>query len=253
MFLESIFSSPWFLASGIDKKILLESLDRHNLNYADLFKEFMTAIARAQGKRKWVEKTPWHILYIGEIQGVFPNCKYIHIVRDPRDVALSVCNYGWQTGSFSVQRVLVAWKWHLKKAERDFADFNSKVLTLKYEDLVLSPESSVKRLKDFLMIRLNFNHVKNRKNGIIKSGNSAYDDKISGISSSPVGRWKKRLPLHLQSDAEFLIGDYLTKYGYEMATSLRPIQSRRWLFLFMAFAYSLLKDIKAVLFPLCRK
>ena len=63
-------------------------------DYSD-FENFQAALAHfdrltiAAGKRRWVEKTPRHILYIGKILDWLPSAKIILILRDGRDVAYS--------------------------------------------------------------------------------------------------------------------------------------------------------------------
>jgi hypothetical protein len=46
--------------------------------------------ASAAGKARWVEKTPNHLLYLEEIRRYYPSAFILRIVRDPRDVALSL-------------------------------------------------------------------------------------------------------------------------------------------------------------------
>ncbi|MFO7537303.1 MAG: sulfotransferase, partial [Chloroflexota bacterium] len=47
------------------------------------------------GKQRWVEKTPDHIEYLPLIRTHFPDSPIIYIVRDPRDVALSLMKVPW--------------------------------------------------------------------------------------------------------------------------------------------------------------
>ena len=46
-------------------------------------------------KKRWIEKTPMHLMYLASILSFFPNAKLIRIVRDPRDVALSLQKVAW--------------------------------------------------------------------------------------------------------------------------------------------------------------
>ena len=49
----------------------------------------------AQGKRRWVEKTPDHLRHVQAIRQHFPDALIVRVVRDPRDVALSLMKVPW--------------------------------------------------------------------------------------------------------------------------------------------------------------
>ena len=46
--------------------------------------------ARKAGKARWVEKTPRHLLMTDTLRAHWPDAYIVRIVRDPRDVALSL-------------------------------------------------------------------------------------------------------------------------------------------------------------------
>jgi hypothetical protein len=46
--------------------------------------------ARRQGAEFWCEKTPRNLLYADTIAGILPYAKFLHVVRDGRDVASSI-------------------------------------------------------------------------------------------------------------------------------------------------------------------
>ncbi|MGH0034790.1 MAG: sulfotransferase family protein [Myxococcota bacterium] len=78
----------------------LESLPRRDL--ASIMDLFYGALARANGASLWGDKTPDYGLCMGLLQRMWPDAKFLHIVRDGRDVALSMS----QVLSFQLQ---VAW------------------------------------------------------------------------------------------------------------------------------------------------
>jgi hypothetical protein len=53
---------------------------------------------RRQGARRMVEKTPSNALRIGFVDRIFPDARYVHIVRDGRDAALSIREF-WRAYS----------------------------------------------------------------------------------------------------------------------------------------------------------
>ena len=130
--LEDITMSAWFRQSGLGKQEFLNKIDEDGLTYHGALSSFMELIATKQGKTRWLEKTPWHILYLNEIAGSYPSAKFIYIVRDPRSVVLSVHKAGWATGITKNQlRVAAAWRWHDRLAEKRFSSMPDRYLCVR--------------------------------------------------------------------------------------------------------------------------
>lgn len=51
--------------------------------------------ARTTGATRWGDKTPRYTLHIDYLSTAFPDSRFIHFLRDPRDVARSICSAGW--------------------------------------------------------------------------------------------------------------------------------------------------------------
>ena len=92
------------------------------------------------GKKRWVEKTPDHILYLEMIRQYFPSSPIIRIVRDPRAVASSLTKVPW--GAESFLHALISWK-NIDLASNDF--FLSDILsyTLYFEDLLKVAQTGI--------------------------------------------------------------------------------------------------------------
>ncbi len=75
---------------------------------AAIFKAIGEDIAAKNNKKLWLEKTPNHIIYLSFIRKLFPNAPIIHIVRDARDVGLSLLRMKWASNSYLEN--LLHWK-----------------------------------------------------------------------------------------------------------------------------------------------
>lgn len=106
-FIDSAKRFPWqyFLPSNRYKNILIDVLKRiqredlssyipgHPITFsyaADIYTRILDSVAKEQNKDIWLEKSPMHVLHIDVIQQYVPNCHFIHVLRDGRDVVASI-------------------------------------------------------------------------------------------------------------------------------------------------------------------
>ncbi|MEW9623307.1 sulfotransferase family protein [Rhodanobacter geophilus] len=52
----------------------------------------LDARAYAEGRTAWIEKTPYHLLYIPEIEHYVPDARFIHVIRPGEDVLASIAD-----------------------------------------------------------------------------------------------------------------------------------------------------------------
>ncbi len=67
-------------AADIEKKVMSEC---HGAG--DFLRIVMDEVARSQGVDRWVDSTPTNVPHMLRINRDFPQAKFIHIIRDPRD------------------------------------------------------------------------------------------------------------------------------------------------------------------------
>ncbi len=96
--------------------------------------------------RIWGDKSPGYIQLIPLIKKLFPNAKLIHIIRDVRDCCLSV-NHAWGKNMI---RAAQRWTDNISLSKKDAAFFSKDYLEIKYENLIETPEESIKIICSFL-------------------------------------------------------------------------------------------------------
>jgi len=112
---------------------------------------FMGEVAAKQGKARWVEKTPGNILHLKRIYEFWPSASVIHVIRDPRDVLASLRQARkWD----DIETFSNLWC-RFFGAVRDFkeseaAKHEASFTEVRYEDLVLHPGTTMKRLLTFV-------------------------------------------------------------------------------------------------------
>lgn len=137
------------------------------------FRATVADVTRYQGKTRFITKyTGWS--RIAFVRAIFPDARFIHIVRDGRAVANSLLSVDWWQGWEGVYRwrwgvpsqeildalaryddsflalAAVQWKILIRNiCEKSSALPDKDVLVIRYEDLVSAPKREVKRFVDF--------------------------------------------------------------------------------------------------------
>lgn len=93
-----------------------------------------------------VDKSPRYIAYIEDLMELFTEAKFIHLIRNPVDVALSHKNV-WNK---SIIRTSCQWKKANEKLLKE--SLQGKILRITYEELTSTPSIITKRLSNFLEI-----------------------------------------------------------------------------------------------------
>lgn len=99
----------------------------------------------------FVEKTPSHALYIPEITALLPEARFVHVVRDGRDVVASLlaASRSWGAGWAPSRPVDAARMWlaHVRAARRGGLPLGaSRFLEIRYEDLRADPQKVLGRV-----------------------------------------------------------------------------------------------------------
>lgn len=100
------------------------------------------------GKARFGDKTPDYIDIIPQLAVLYPGAKFIHLIRDGRDVAMSMIEIGWghayHGGRFEWTRAV-----RRGMAYRD-TPYTEQILEVRYEDLVRDVEGTMRRVCAFI-------------------------------------------------------------------------------------------------------
>jgi hypothetical protein len=111
---------------------------------------FYDLYAASEGKRSAGEKTPDNIFVMGAIAAVLPEAHFIHVLRDPRDTALS-WRKTWFAPSQDFHVLGQAWRHHVETGRRAGKAL-PRYVEVRYERLVRDPGTELARLCDFLQL-----------------------------------------------------------------------------------------------------
>lgn len=100
-------------------------------------------------KLRWGDKTPVYIRIVPQLAALFPGARFIHLVRDGRDVAKSFQSTGWY-GPL-LYKNMTEWREAMAIERRlEASPLARQMLTVRYEDLVLSTERVTREICAFL-------------------------------------------------------------------------------------------------------
>jgi Sulfotransferase family len=175
------------------------------------------ALARAQGKERWGDKTPLYLRHLDELDAVWPDARFVVLVRDGRDVALSVMRV-----PFGANNVWAAARWWAEgirigqEAERRYP---GRVLTVRYEELVTQPEPQTRRVCGFLGIPFAPDMLAIERTDatkILEDQTGWFTEIWAGINASPVGKWRRQMTLEERRVFAAVAGRELEALGYEV-------------------------------------
>lgn len=105
-------------------------------------------------KRRWVDATPENSHYVYGLSKLFPQARFIHLLRHPDDVACSLMHFaraGSKTRDYPEEEAFQTWVRLTRAAYgAESALGSTRMMRLRYEDLVGQPEDSLRRVLAFL-------------------------------------------------------------------------------------------------------
>ncbi len=170
--------------------------------------------ARRAGKERWIEKSPVHLLYVRDIRRWFPRSPIVRIVRDPRDVARSLTGVPW--GPEDLLGGLLYWR-RFHERSRGFFAADPLSHTVRYEELVASPEPTLRKLCSFLGETLEPAMLADERPSanLVRESESWKGNVGGALDGSRVGRWR-RLPESDRRRADAVLGDLLRELDYPL-------------------------------------
>lgn len=219
-----------FERSGLNAEEIRGKILESCRSGGDFLRIVMEEIAHSQGVRRWADCTPEHLLNMPRIKREIPDALIIHIIRDGRDVALSMAKQNW-VRPFPWEKdqgVFVAglfWEWLVSKGRTLARSLGSDYLEVRFEDLVKNPRETLSALGRFIDHDLDYDRIQRVAIGSVREPNSSFSSQGASGPFDPVGRWKAGFSPEGLARFEGLVGRFLQTLGYPRATPPEQIQS----------------------------
>jgi sulfotransferase family protein len=216
VFLHDLFRQSWFRRSGISQDAAWEAFDaRPPADLPAAIREVFGLYARLTGKSRYGDKTPSYVLHLPLLAELFPEARFVHVVRDGRVVALSLLDVGF--GPRTVTQAALQWRERVGLGlafERELGP--SRCRQVRYEDLLEDPPGTLESLCDF--VGLEFDPLMlqyfERADSIVSSDVYKYRS-VRMPPTKNLRDWRSQMSKKDLAVFEAIAGDLLEEVGYE--------------------------------------
>jgi hypothetical protein len=170
-----------------------------------VFGEFAT-----EGQPYASERTPWHVYHLPLIAEVYPDARFVHIIRDGRDVARSIVAQPW--GPTTVKEAAKEWSSSVTAGRGAAGELGERLVEVHYEDMLAEPRAGIERLYAHLGL----------DGGIDEALAAAGEEANVGQHDKRVGsgKWRDAWTRRERRDFEQEAGGLLRELGYDQADAL---------------------------------
>lgn len=214
-FVTSLGNHKRFQAWGLSIDEVREEIGgRVRMPYAEAIACAYRAYALKEGKTRWGDKTPRYVEHIPLLVKLFPDARFVHLVRDGRNVALSYSHVDF--GPKTVAKAAELWARRVSAGIRDGRALPAgRYIEIRNEDLRDDPEGEVKDVCDFLGVGFDaamFDEEARRK-GVVEKAKHNFDPTASGRTH--MSSWETEMRPGDVEVFEAVAGPVLSELGYE--------------------------------------
>jgi hypothetical protein len=206
---------------------------------------FYRLYARRRGKPRWGDKTPSYGRHADRVERLLPEARFVHVIRDGRDVALSLRGRWFSPGD-DIEDLARHWRRSVtgtRRAGRACAHYTE----VRFESLVRRPSEELATIAEF--VELPFERGMERyaelsaarhaelkprpaTPGLVAISREQRLD-LHRLTMAPpqpsrIGRWRQEMGAEERARFERVAGDLLEELGYETGPRRRRLTPRSW-------------------------
>ncbi len=196
----------------------------------DFIRIVMDSVAANQKVSRWAVYDPDNVLHVERVKHDIPNALFVHIIRDGRDIALSLKKMGgfaplpWdRSETNSLVATALYWEWMVHRGRAAGRQFPADYIEIRYEDLITNPRDTLGKLGGFIDHDLDYDKIQHAGLGRLSETNSSFREE-GKEKINPLGRWKERLSRENIAAIEGAVGACLEENGYQLSL---PADERR--------------------------
>jgi hypothetical protein len=204
---------------------------------ATVARSFYGLYAQTRGKSRWGDKTPAYVRRMRAIGDLLGEARFVHLIRDGRDVALSRRRRGMGAAK-PIADAAHLWRRRIEDARRAARRLCGRYLELRYEDLVADPEPALRRACELVELDFDAEMLRYHEGAPGRLAEMSGDLPAAGrrrarsgeermaahaLASTPpasdrVGGWRQGMSARERAEFEAVAGDLLADLGYDVAS-----------------------------------
>ena len=219
-FLDDLRRLPTLVDWGLSPASVQARL-RPGMTTDDAIAAVFAAYAAERGKARWGDKTPLYMQHLDLLERLFPDARFVHLIRDGRDAALSFLSVpaglmteGWghpqDAAGFACQ-----WATEVASARELGARVGGqRYRELRYEALVADPEGELRAVCSFA--GLEYDPAMLDYVGQTDSARKAHQQRLNEPPRQNVREWRTEMSESDRHAFEEVAGALLAELGYEV-------------------------------------
>ncbi len=221
-FVDDLRRLPTLVEWGLAPEAVAERL-RAGMTSGEAIAAVFETYAAERGKPRWGDKTPLYMQHLPLLERLFPRARYVHLIRDGRDAALSflavpegIMTKGWghpvDAAGFACQ-----WATEVRAARALGMRVGSKrYLEVRYEVLVANTSAELRGVCGFA--GLDFDEGMLGYVGRTDSAQKEHQQRLNEPPRVGVRNWRTEMAASDVAAFETVAGDLLDELGYEATT-----------------------------------
>ena len=226
MFLKTVFGNPNYTRLGLDQRSVEAAvMSSAPETVAEGVRAVFGVYAASENKPLYGDKTPGYVVQISDLAAMFPEARFVHLIRDGRNVALSYIERPW--GPSTVGQAALYWRSRVGRGRTAGATIGTRrYLEASYENLVDDPETEVRRICEFLDLGFEPEMLQYQSAAESFIASSHQPEAFTALVRPPTSGlrdWSNAMSEDDVALFEAIAGGLLTDLGYERRnTSFRP-------------------------------
>lgn len=225
--------------AGLTREILLECFRDKPATYEALFQAILQAYAIVNGKPRVAEKSCGHLFNVDQIIRLYPQAKFICILRDGRDVVRSFRGVPWGRDK-AWAGVCRVWNRYVNEMFRLKARLPADRFTIvQYEELIRNPEQEMRRLCEFFTEDFEPAQIKaGVSTAVVPEAELAWKGKaMSAPDPKRAGAWRENSSPDDIAMWNLYMGRNLRRTGYsvEKIEGISPGKKLMWMLAYVPY------------------
>jgi len=216
---------------------VLSEKAEERIRCGDVFGAYLRTYAEIRGRPRWGWKRPLCEFYADSIFDAFPKATFVHLIRDPRDVTVSMMNTDFTEGRidlslsprhFRTSGMLALWQMSVDAAVQNQRQFPNRYHVVKYEDITADTVDTVSSLCDACGLTYDSDILAMRGHPGWEGSNSQIDVEEGFEIRDRGKRYPEYLDTYQMAFIEDTIGDAMSRMGYGRDQLMHASERATW-------------------------